>query len=89
MKIIDAHLHLFPSSPGTDAMAQAVGHQNSAEHLRQVYGALGIVHGVVMGNRSLELGYHTYPTDLFHYCIGLDSALMDQEIGRASCRERV
>ena len=26
MKIIDAHLHLFPSEPGTDAMAEAVGH---------------------------------------------------------------
>ncbi|RKI69893.1 amidohydrolase [bacterium 1xD42-67] len=78
MKIIDAHLHLFPPSPSTDAMARAVGHENSAGHLRQAYGRLGIVHGVVMGNRSLELDYHTYPADLFHYCIGLDSALMDQ-----------
>ncbi len=78
MKIIDAHLHLFPPSPSTDAMARAVGHENSAGHLRQAYSRLGIVHGVVMGNRSLELDYHTYPADLFHYCIGLDSALMDQ-----------
>ena len=54
MKIIDAHLHIFAPSPHTDAMAQAVGHQNSTEHLRQVYGELGMVHGVVMGNRSLE-----------------------------------
>ena len=37
MKIIDAHLHLFPSTPGTDAMAEGVGHQNSTSHLRQVY----------------------------------------------------
>ena len=49
MKIIDAHLHIFPSEPGTDAMARGVGHENSVEHLRQVYGELEIVHGVVMG----------------------------------------
>lgn len=78
MKIIDAHLHLFAPSPRTNAMAQAVGHQNSPEHLRQVYEQLGIVHGVVMGNRSLDPADHSYPTDLFHYCIGLDSALMDR-----------
>jgi len=77
MKIIDAHLHLFPSGPGTDEMARQVGHENTVVHLRQVYGELNIVHGVVMGNRSLEVGYHNYPTDLFHYCIGLDSALME------------
>ena len=53
MKIIDAHLHIFPSEPGTDAMARGVGHENSVEHLRQVYGELEIVHGGVMGNRSL------------------------------------
>ena len=76
MKIIDAHLHLFPASPDTDAMAEGVGHQNSTAHLRQVYGELGMVHGVVMGNRSLDPAYHDYPSDLFHYCIGLDSALM-------------
>ena len=78
MKIIDAHLHLFPSEPKTDAMAQGVGHQNSVAHLRQAFGELDIVHGVVMGNRSLEVGYHNYPADLFHYCVGLDSVLMDQ-----------
>lgn len=61
MKIIDAHLHIFPSEPGTDAMARGVGHENSVEHLRQVYGELEIVHGVVMGNRSLETGFHNYP----------------------------
>ena len=65
MKIIDAHLHLFPSSPDTDAMAEKVGHRNSTAHLRQVYGELGIVHGVVMGNRNLDPVYHNYPADLF------------------------
>lgn len=77
MKIIDAHLHLFPSEPHTDAMAQAVGHENSTEHLRTVYGELNMVHGVVMGNHSLEVGYHSYPADLFHYCVGLDSFLLE------------
>lgn len=76
MKIIDAHLHLFPSEPRTDAMAQGVGHHNSVDHLRQVYGELNMVHGVVMGNRSLEVAYHSYPTDLFHYCVGLDSLVL-------------
>jgi predicted TIM-barrel fold metal-dependent hydrolase len=58
-------------------MAEEVGHKNSIAHLRQVYGELNMVHGVVMGNRSLEVGYHDYPTDLFHYCVGLDSVLME------------
>ena len=80
MKIIDAHLHLFPSEPGTDTMAEQVGHKNSVEHLRQVYGELGIVHGVVMGNRSLAVGYHDYPPELFHYCVGLDSFLLREGI---------
>ena len=37
MKIIDAHLHIFPSEPGTDAMARGVGHENSVEHLRRSF----------------------------------------------------
>lgn len=79
MKIIDAHLHLFPEAePRFEEMAQAVGHHNNTAHLRQVYGELGIVHGVVMGNRSLRAEDHDYPADLFHYCVGLDSALMKQ-----------
>jgi len=76
MKIIDAHLHLFPAEPGTNALAERVGHENSVEHLRRVYGELDIRHGVVMGNRSLDTGYHDYPGDLFHYCVGLDSLVM-------------
>ena len=76
MKIIDAHLHLFPQEPRIEQMAQRVGHSNSIEHLRSVYAELGMVHGVVMGNRSLEADYHDYPADMFHYCIGLDSSLL-------------
>lgn len=90
MKIIDAHLHLFPQDGETEEMAQQVGHHNSTDHLRQVYGELGIVHGVVMGNHSLDPAFHQYPEDLFHYCIGLDSSLTDGEGGLApDCVERV
>lgn len=45
MKIIDAHLHLF-SQPWAEETARRVGHHNSLEHLRQVYGEPGVVHGV-------------------------------------------
>ena len=80
MKIIDAHLHLFPAdSAKVEAMAVAVGHRNSVHHLRQVYGELNIVHGVVMGNHSMDPSYHDYPTDLFHYCVGLDSSLLPED----------
>ena len=78
MKIIDAHLHLFPTdeSWGEEA-ARKVGHHNDWDHLRQVYGELDMVHGVVMGNRTLDPDYHArYPADLFHYCVGLDSLVL-------------
>ena len=85
MKIIDAHLHLFPTTePWPEKMAQRVGHHNSTDHLREVYAELGMVHGVVMGNRSLDPAYHDYPADLFHYCVGLDSSLMRDDQGPKS-----
>ena len=81
MKIIDAHLHLFPTDePWAEERAQSVGHHNDWGHLRQVYGELGMVHGVVMGNRSLETGYHQYPAGLFHYCVGLDGRMLAEGI---------
>ena len=76
MKIIDANLHLF-SEDSAEEMARQVGHHNNVDHLREVYGELHIAHGVVMGNHSLELRRHDYPTDLFHYCVGLDSSLLE------------
>ena len=67
MRIIDAHLHLFPAEEAQfEEMARAVGHHNSTAHLRQAWGGLEIVHGVVMGNRSLAVEDHDYPEDLFH-----------------------
>ena len=80
MKIIDAHLHLFPTDEDwAEQSAQRVGHHNSIDHLRREYERLGMVHGVVMGNRSLKVEYHNYPRDLFHYCVGLDSSMMLKE----------
>lgn len=75
MKIIDAHLHLFPPDPRSDAMAQGVGHENTQEHLKDIYSKLNIVHGIVMGNRSLALEHHRYACAQFHYCVGIDSVL--------------
>lgn len=77
MKIIDAHLHLFPKDAEAEEMARQVGHRNDTSHLRQIYGELGMVHGVVMGNHSLNPEYHQYPEDLFHYCVGLDSSIQN------------
>ena len=77
MKIIDAHIHLFPTEePNAQQLAERAGHVNSIEHLREMYEELDIAHSVVMGNRSLEWSYHDYPADMFHYCVGLDRSLM-------------
>ena len=77
MKVIDAHLHLFSNRSGwAEQTAQSVGHHNSTGHLRQAYEELGIVHGVIMGNGSLKPERHNYEEDLFHYCVGLDSSLL-------------
>ena len=83
LKIIDAHLHLFSFGKEADDMARRVGHENSIDHLRAEYARLGVVHGVVMGNGSPEPESHNYPADLFHYCIGFDSRLMQEGIRRS------
>lgn len=54
MKIIDAHLHFCPGREYFDGIAVAAGHENTEEHLREEYRRLGIVHGIVMGNRGLD-----------------------------------
>jgi predicted TIM-barrel fold metal-dependent hydrolase len=75
MNIIDAHFH-FCDWPDFDRIALAAGHVNSAEHLQEQYARLHIVHGVVMGNRTLALEQHQYPP-FMSYCIGLDSTCFD------------
>ncbi len=77
MKIIDAHIH-FCQEPYFDQIAELAGHKNTSAHLKDQYAAHNIVHGVVMGNRSLELHEHDYPDDL-SYCIGLDSTCFKVE----------
>ena len=90
MTIIDAHLHLFPTDdPKAEALTRRAGHHNNLDHLRQAFGQLNIVHAVVMGNRSLEVGYHQYPADLFHYCVGLDNSLIKGGHLPPSLAERV
>lgn len=74
MKIIDAHVHIFPEGE-SPAAACASG---AADVLRRLCASADVVHGVVMGNRSLAESYHDYPPDFLHYCVGLDSSLTDR-----------
>lgn len=95
MKIIDAHLH-FCQEEYFDQIAEAAGHKNTDEHLKEQYALHTIAHGVVMGNRSIELSDHNYP-DYLSYCIGLDSTcfngnevirqadLVEQHLQRQNC----
>jgi len=71
MKIIDAHLHFVQHDPYFDRIAAAAGHENTEAHLEAEYRRLGLVGGVVMGNRGLDAESHRYPKWL-RYCIGLD-----------------
>ena len=75
MKIIDAHLHFCRGDSYFDRIAGEAGHENTESHIRMQYEKLGIVCGVVMGNRGLELENHQYP-EFLRYCIGLDSTCM-------------
>ncbi len=71
MNIIDAHLHFVARDQYFDQIAHRAGHENNLQHLQEEYKRLGIIAGVVMGNRGLELERHQYP-EWLHYCIGLD-----------------
>lgn len=77
MKIIDAHIH-FCQDPYFDQIAELAGHRNTSAHLKDQYAVHNIVHGVVMGNRNLQLSDHDYP-DYLSYCIGLDSTCFNAE----------
>ena len=87
MKIIDAHLHLF-TEDSAEEMARQVGHHGTVRHLREVYGQLDIVHGVVMGNYGLDVQGRC-PADLFHYCVGLDSGITQGGRAVADLPDRV
>lgn len=77
MKIIDAHLHFCPEMEGFTELAEAAGHKNEEEHLRAVYRKLGIVCGIVMGNRTVDPADHVYP-EFLRYCIGMDSFYLSE-----------
>ena len=77
LKIIDAHLH-FATESYFDEIAIRAGHKNTAAHLESCYKKLNIVHGIVMGNRSLNPEEHNYPKFL-SYCIGLDNSVWSAE----------
>ena len=81
MKIIDAHLHFCPEMDEFSQLAAAAGHENKEEHLQQIYNNLGIVKGIVMGNRTVNPEDHLYPPFL-DYCIGLDSTCLDGKLQR-------
>lgn len=72
LNIIDGHFH-FCDFKGFDDLAAAAGHVNSEDHLRQAYKQFHYVHGVVMGNKTLDPAGHVYP-EFMSYCIGLDSS---------------
>ena len=52
MKIIDAHLHIFPDGGAAPAACQT----ENISALRRFWEPLEIIHGVVMGNRSAGTG---------------------------------
>jgi len=93
-RIIDAHLHFQPNNPHFDAIAKTAGHENSAVHVEETFRELGIVHGVVMGNREIGQIEQTYP-DCMSYCVGVhQNALemwsesivaVEQHLRRPSC----
>ncbi|MCL2498558.1 MAG: amidohydrolase family protein, partial [Symbiobacteriaceae bacterium] len=72
MKVIDAHLHFRPESENFQRLALQAEHENSLEHLQEVYHKLGIEHAVVMGSRNLAAPPTSYPSFL-SYCMGIDS----------------
>ena len=94
LKIIDSHFH-FCKYESFDKIAVAAGHINSEEHLREAYRQYHYVHGVVMGNRTLDPAGHVYPPYM-SYCIGLDSSgcndhieeslpLLEENLKRRQC----
>lgn len=96
MKIIDSHLHFWPSSPYFDEIAKNSGDLNTEAHLRGLYSSLGISGGIVMGNRGIDLKEHQYP-EYLRYCIGIEgnssaslseekiSDLAEQHLKRKEC----
>ena len=71
LRVIDSHFH-FCDYVGFNQIALAAGYTNTEECLHKAFQDNNIVHGVVMGNKTLDPAGHHYP-DYMSYCIGLDS----------------
>ena len=68
LRVIDSHFH-FCDYIGFNQIAIAAGYTNTEECLHKAFQDNNIVHGVVMGNKTLDPAGHHYP-DYMSYCIG-------------------
>ncbi len=83
MKIIDAHLHIFKENdPWANPIATRCGNTLAASFLAEECNKTNIVHGIVMGNDDPTADAYQFDP-MFHYCVGLDSALIEK-YGRAN-----
>ena len=78
MKVIDAHIHYWVGQPHFDSLAKEAGHENSEDHLREVFKAVNIERAVVMSNLRLEPGIGTFP-DFLNYCAGIGHESLDAD----------
>ena len=60
LRVIDSHFH-FCDYVGFNQIALAAGYTNTEECLHKAFQDNNIVHGVVMGNKTLDPAGHHYP----------------------------
>ena len=89
LRVIDSHFH-FCDYVGFNQIALAAGYTNTEECLHKAFQDNNIVHGVVMGNKTLDPAGHHYP-DYMSYCIGLDSNVFydDMDLMTAQVEENL
>ncbi len=89
LRVIDSHFH-FCDYVGFNQIALAAGYTNTGECLHKAFQDNNIVHGVVMGNKTLDPAGHHYP-DYMSYCIGLDSNVFydDMDLMTAQVEENL
>lgn len=81
MRIIDAHLHMFPPERVREGETPPPFGGAALEDIRRRFRAAGVVHGVVMGNHGMGPGY--FPNEGFHYCVGVEGDITQQTCERA------
>ncbi len=83
MKIIDAHLHIFKENDNwARPIAERAGNTLSPQFLIDECKKTNITHAIVMGNFDPLPSEHQFDP-MFHYCVGLDGALIEKH-GRAN-----